>query len=146
MSFNHIRIGVGVADNLFEQAPSNIKSMLDESSGNITAAIQASSQNLQSQLSGMKGQLNTIQAFSQAGNYIDPSNLPFNVAAIDNVAGQNVVTVRYQHLLTPVSVGDSLAGWTLTTADYSSQTAVFKNSTGEFVKADAAELTNNGGN
>ena len=112
-----------------------VKGMILESSDNVDQTIQSSSQALASQLSDMKGQLSNIQQLSQPGGYIDPSNLPFTVQFIDSVSGQNVVTVSYNNLLTPLSVGESLAGWTLTSADYASQYAVFQNAKDQLVKA-----------
>ncbi len=112
-----------------------IKNMISESDEGISDQIQNSAQTLASQLDGMKGQLTNIQQLSQPGGYIDPSNLPFTVQFIDNVSGQAVVTVSYNNLLTPVSVGESLAGWTLVNADYASQYAVFQNSKDQLVKA-----------
>jgi spore coat protein CotH len=112
-----------------------IKSMISESDDGLSAQIQNSSQTLASELDGMKGQLTNIQQLSQPGSYIDPSNLPFTVQFIDNVSGQNVVTVSYNNLLTPLSVGESLAGWTLVSSDYASQYAVFQNSKDQLVKA-----------
>lgn len=112
-----------------------VKGMISESSDNVDQTIQSSSQALASQLSDMKGQLSNIQQLAQPGGYIDPSNLPFTVQFIDSVSGQNVVTVSYNNLLTPLSVGESLAGWTLTSADYASQYAVFQNAKDQLVKA-----------
>lgn len=112
-----------------------IKDMIAASDSNISQQIQSSSQSLQTEMDGMKGQLTNIQQLSQPGAYIDPSNLPFTVQFIDAVSGQNVVTVRYNNLLTPLSVGESLAGWTLVSADYASQYAVFQNSKDQLVKA-----------
>lgn len=112
-----------------------IKDMIAASDSNISQQIQSSSQSLQTEMNGMKGQLTNIQQLSQPGSYIDPSNLPFTVQFIDAVSGQNVVTVRYNNLLTPLSVGESLAGWTLVSADYASQYAVFQNSKDQLVKA-----------
>ena len=111
-----------------------IKDLISESNSDISQQIQDSSQTLQTELSGMKGQLTNIQQLSQPGSYIDASNLPFVVQFIDNVSGQNVVTVKYNNLLTPLSVGESLAGWTLINADYSSQYAVFQNTKDQLIK------------
>lgn len=112
-----------------------VKSLITTSDNNIADEIQSASQTLASQLAGMQGQLSNIQQLNQPGSYIDSSNLPFTVQFIDNVSGQSVVTVNYNNLLTPVSVGESLAGWTLISADYASQYAVFQNSKDQLVKA-----------
>ena len=111
-----------------------VKDLISMSENNITQQIQSSSQTLQTELSGMKGQLTNIQQLSQPGSYIDPSNLPFTLQFIDSVSGQNVVTVSYNNLLTPLSVGEALAGWTLINADYGSQFAVFQNAKDQLVK------------
>jgi len=131
----------GSADNIKEiktalgSVVSQVKDLVAESDSDISAEIQNSSQTLALQLNGMKGQLTNIQQLSQPGGYVSASNLPFTVQFIDNVAGQSVVTVNYNNLLTPISVGESLAGWTLSNADYASQTAVFQNSKDQLVKA-----------
>lgn len=111
-----------------------MKNLISESDSDLSQEIQSSAQTLASQLNGMQSQLTNIQQLSQPGGYIDPSNLPFTIQFIDNVSGQPVVSVNYNSLLTPVSVGESLAGWTLVSADYASQYAVFQNSKDQLVK------------
>lgn len=118
-----------------------MKELITQFSDNFSQQLTNFSTSVGSQFAGVKDQLNVIQQLSQPGNYIDPSNLPFSVQNIDSVSGQPVVTVSYNKLLTPISVGESLAGWTLISADYASQCAVFQNSKAQLVKAGNNAIT-----
>lgn len=140
-------LGTGDTNNI-KEIKSELNSVIDQTkelitqfSNNFTQQFTNFSTTMGSQFAGMKDQLNVIQQLSQPGNYIDQSNLPFSVQNIDNVSGQAVVTVSYNKLLTPISVGESLAGWTLISADYASQCAVFQNSKAQLVKAGNNAIT-----
>ena len=66
--------------------------------------------------------------------YLEISALPFQVMAMDVIADQPFVTVEYQHHLMPLLRGDEVAGWRLTTMDYQTAHAEFKNAHGEYVR------------
>lgn len=55
------------------------------------------------------------------------SLLPFTVSHVDTIQGQPVVTVTYHHQSVPLIMGESLAGFRLTDAQFEGQEAVFAN-------------------
>lgn len=66
--------------------------------------------------------------------YLDPKILPFRVISIDVISQEPFVSVDYVHHITPLAVGDAVAGWTITCADYDKGTVEFKNSTGKYIQ------------
>ncbi len=66
--------------------------------------------------------------------YMDAKQLPFQVNHLDMISGQPFVSVDYDHHITPLGIGDSLNGWTLSAADYAGQAVEFSNTQGQYVK------------
>jgi uncharacterized protein YukE len=66
--------------------------------------------------------------------YLSEDVLPFQVIAIDVISQQPFVSVNYQNHITPLAIGDALAGWKVATADYDSETAELVNDRGQYVK------------
>ncbi len=98
----------------------------------ITASQQASQQQ-QNQLAQLHQQVAALQqsvalltAKQHPHQQLTPDHLPFQVTAIDNIQESNVVTLRYDHQLLPLDVGDTLAGWTLLSANSTNQSAQFQ--------------------
>ena len=50
------------------------------------------------------------------------------------LAEQPFISVDYAHHITPLTMGDSLAGWIMTTADYEKGCVEFKNAKNQYVK------------
>lgn len=72
-----------------------------------------------------------------AKQYVDAKALPFTVVSVDVIAQQPFVSVEYDHRVMPVGVGESVAGWKLTSADYDITAVEFKNAQGKYVKVTA---------
>jgi chaperonin cofactor prefoldin len=77
--------------------------------------------------------LKRVVANSSKG-YLDPKVLPFHVISLDVISEQPFVSIDYDHHLTPLTIGDSMAGWQITSADYSSGEVEFKNDHNQYVK------------
>lgn len=75
-----------------------------------------------------------IAAQFSTKKYMEAKTLPFQVNELDMISGQPFASVDYDHHVTPIGIGDSLSGWTLSAADYSGQTVEFSNSRGQYVK------------
>jgi hypothetical protein len=67
-------------------------------------------------------------------NYLDASVLPFRVVSIDVMSQQPFVSIDYDHHITPLAIGDTMAGWTVTAADYDAGSVEFKNARSQYVK------------
>ena len=59
-------------------------------------------------------------------HYLDAKVLPFHVISIDVMSQQPFVSVDYDHRILPLTLGDSLAGWQVTEADYALDEVEFK--------------------
>lgn len=85
-----------------------------------------------------------VSASGQAKQYVDAKNLPFQVVAIDVIAQQPFVSIDYDHRVTPLGVGDSLAGWKVVRADYGAFEVEFENNQGQTIRITAAGKSNRG--
>lgn len=66
--------------------------------------------------------------------YLDAKALPFKVISVDVISEQPFVSINYQHHITPLGIGDTIAGWQIVSADYDMGEAEFKNSKDQYVK------------
>lgn len=71
---------------------------------------------------------------SQSKDYLDPKVLPFHVISIDMLAEQPFISIDYNHHITPLTLGDSLAGWMIMQANYEKSYVEFKNANNKYVK------------
>lgn len=100
-----------------------------------TLAKESDVQQVSTQLTSMQtdvdNQMTNLQKAvitgGEAKQFVDPKVLPFKVMSVDVISQQLFVTVNYHHLVTPLAIGDSVAGWRLSAADYDSEVAEFKN-------------------
>lgn len=92
----------------------------------ISEQISKSTQKLQSQMQQIKQELTNLEEKKKHKKLISASNLPFQVMSIDNIEQSDVVTIHYDHHVSPLEVGDSLAGWKLVNTNFNNQTAEFK--------------------
>jgi hypothetical protein len=76
----------------------------------------------------------TISEGMGGKQYLDANTLPFHVISVDVIAGQPYVSVEYASHVSPLSVGDILTGWRVTSADYESGVAEFINEKNQSVK------------
>jgi ABC-type multidrug transport system fused ATPase/permease subunit len=110
------------------------KSILD-------VAKSADLQKLSIQISSMKDDVDTQMSELKkavtdgAANkqYLDADVLPFHVVAVDVISGQRYVSVNYADHVTPLALGETLAGWRLTQADFDSYSCEFINEKNQYV-------------
>lgn len=93
----------------------------------LASSIQNSDLKLQEGLSAVSQSLDAMKQTKQPIQYLKPSDLPFEVIAIDSIEGQPIVSANYDYKTTPLDVGFNLAGWELLNANYAKQRAEFVN-------------------
>jgi hypothetical protein len=74
---------------------------------------------------------------AESGNgkeYLDAKTLPFKVISVDVISQQPFVSIDYQNHITPMGIGDTVAGWQIVSADYDNAKAEFKNSKDQYIK------------
>jgi hypothetical protein len=76
----------------------------------------------------------TVSMSSGNKQFLDANALPFHVISIDVIAGQPYVSVDYDNHILPVAIGDLLAGWRVSSADYDSGVAEFENGKDQFIR------------
>jgi hypothetical protein len=86
---------------------------------------------MDSQMNELKKAVNSNPNMKQ---YLDAKELPFKVISIDVMDQQPFASVNYNDHISPMTVGDALAGWVLDKADYATATAEFKNEKDQYVK------------
>lgn len=87
----------------------------------------------------------TVATSSNSKQYLDVKALPFTVIAIDVISQQPFVSVDYDHHVTPLGVGDSLAGWKVVDANYGAVEVEFKNDQGQYVRINTVGKTASAG-
>ncbi len=93
----------------------------------ITAQISVITQNM--------GELKKLVTESSNGKeYLDAKSLPFKVISVDVISQQPFVSINYQNHITPLGMGDTVAGWEIVSADYDNAVAEFKNSKDQYIK------------
>jgi len=73
--------------------------------------------------------------------YLNQSNLPFEMLTIDVISGQSYVSVNYNNHVFPLAINDVLAGWRVKVADFDENTAEFVNSKGQYIKIILPEIS-----
>ena len=99
------------------QEDTHIKALQDTLAQQYTDT-QSSLSQIQDTIDSMHNALNPVQT-------IDAGQLPFHVVSIDVIAGQPVVSVRYNHATLPLEQGTHLAGWQLTQVSFADQSVEF---------------------
>ncbi len=137
-----------IADNT--NNPATIRNTISSLTGELDKIEKAVSDNAKtSDVKKVSDQLVTVQSdlsdlekiISTQFNtkkYMDAKGLPFQVNHLDMISGQPFVSVDYDHHITPLGIGDSLNGWTLSAADYAGQAVEFSNTQGQYVKINLA--------
>lgn len=75
-----------------------------------------------------------VASSNDAKQYLDAKVLPFHVISIDVISQQPFVSIDYANHITPLAVGDTVAGWKITAADYDAAQVEFKNAHDQYVK------------
>ncbi len=111
------------------------KSMIDIAKGtdiqNISHQIAIVKDDLNDQISDLK---KTVSTNIGGKEYLEVNALPFHVISIDIISGQPYVSVDYENHISPLSVGDSLAGWKIESVDYDSYIVQFINEHNQYIK------------
>lgn len=105
----------------------SISALSNQLDKTLSTSIEAGNTLIQSQLSEVNQSIEAIKSSENPIQYLKPSDLPFDVIAIDSIEGQPVVSANYDYKTVALSVGFSLAGWSLEKADYGRQRAEFIN-------------------
>jgi hypothetical protein len=71
---------------------------------------------------------------SNGKQYLEASTLPFHIVSVDSIAGLPYVSVDYEHHVSPLAVGDQLAGWQVVAANNDVGVAEFVNDKNQYVK------------
>lgn len=96
----------------------------------ISSQIAAMKNDVDSQMQDLKDTM----VNNSTKHYLNPNVLPFQVISIDVISEQSFVSIDYTHHMTPLTVGDSIAGWQITAADYDSEQVEFRNDRDQYVK------------
>lgn len=99
-------------------------------------------QNVSNQIISARDELNTnildikktIIDSSQSKQYVNIKSLPFKVVSIDVISEKPFVSVEYENHLTPLMIGDSVAGWSIVSASYETATVELKNVKDQYIK------------
>lgn len=113
---------------------SNVAKSIDELAK--SSDIQKVSSQIASMQNDMNWQISDLRQVisTNSKQYLNSKVLPFHVISVDVIALQPFVSIDYKHQIAPFTVGDSIAGWQITAADYSSAEVEFKNDHNQYVK------------
>ena len=109
----------------------------DQSNQYIAAAIREQTSVL---THAMQKQLDEMNPHNPKNQQLTAKDLPFQIMAIDNIQGNNIVTVRYDYQTTPLNKGDRIAGWELVEVNFSNQMVQFKNNKNQYVNIDLNQV------
>ncbi len=82
----------------------------------------------------MSDMMHVVTSFNGGKQYLDSNALPFRVLAVDMIAGLPYVSVDFSNHVSPLTVGDSLAGWQVVAAYNEAGVAEFVNDKNQYVK------------
>lgn len=85
---------------------------------------------LQSKLDHMLSAIESLEDKAHPIKMLPTSALPFKVISIDSLQHQSVATIAYDYKTTALEKGDSLAGWQVSSVDFSTQFIAFQNDVG----------------
>jgi hypothetical protein len=82
----------------------------------------------------MSDMMHAVTSFNGGKQYLDLNALPFHVLSVDMIAGLPYVSVDYSNHVSPLTVGDWLAGWQVVAAYNEAGVAEFVNDKNQYVK------------
>jgi hypothetical protein len=97
----------------------------------VSLEIASVKDDIDSQLHDIK---KTISETGSSKEYLNANVLPFHVISVDVIAGQPYVSVEYANHVSPLSIGDELAGWRVVSTDYQSTVSEFINDKNQHIK------------
>lgn len=101
---------------------------------------------LKVQLNSINQRLKSIQSQKSNIKQLPVSSLLFKVLYIENIQGNTVITLSYNHSTFPLMVGETFQGFRLSKADYGQQTAVFTNEKHQEVTIHLSSVESQGDN
>lgn len=90
--------------------------------------------------SGLRDLKKSVSSGVDNKELLNADVLPFEVIAIDVIAGQPYVSVDYDKHIIPIAVGDLLASWRVNNVDYDLKMAEFRNEKNQFVRVTLKEV------
>jgi hypothetical protein len=108
----------------------------------LTLAKTADMQQVSSQIASVKDDVDSqmgdikqvILNHPLGKQYLTAEALPFHVVSVDRIAGLPYVSVEYAKHISPLAVGDNLAGWRVIAAYFDAGVAEFMNDKEQYVK------------
>lgn len=120
-----------------------LNSRLSEQESEQSSQIKLIKSELDTQYHDIQSRLSHLQDLMQASHlpvsssqYLDSTQLPFNVVSIDAIDGRVLLSVRYNHTTLPFEKGATLAGWRLEKVNYTEQSAVFAEQPATFMPSE----------
>ena len=110
-----------------------VKTIADNSNTIIEKAIEVNTYKLQQQLGSIQTQLVEIKDHKDKLNIVDANQLGFQVVDIFNMDHKDIVSVHYGAHTVPIIEGESIAGWSLSSASFATQRADFVNEKNQHV-------------
>lgn len=108
-------------------ANQNQSTLVQKALGRATFLIQHETKQINAKLAELLKATHSVK-------YLPAKTLPFQVQYIENIQGQDVVSVEYHHLNFPLMAGEQLAGFRLVRSDFNQQSAIFKNAKAQQVR------------
>lgn len=122
-----------------------LNSRAGQTDASLSAQLARSTDSINARMNVIQQQLTALKARRIHHRVLTSAALPFTVMSIDTVQDAVMMTVSAHHRLFPLSVGDSLSGWTLTAADSAGQTATFRQADGATVTVRLNQQQTQGG-
>lgn len=110
-------------------------SMIDIAKNTDIQKVSNQVESIKDEINSQLGDLKTLISQSIGKkDYLDASTLPFHVISIDVIAGQPYVSVQYENIVSPLSIGDLLAGWRVINISFESGIVEFENEKDQYIK------------
>jgi len=116
---------------------SNMDKSIKENKSSMSKLLHSSdrvSEEIQDLKNNIQEKINHIKKDDEHKQYLTVHDLPFNVNAVDVIAGQQYVSITSNELTLPLAIGDNMSGWRLIAADFESGFAEFMNVKHQYVK------------
>jgi len=123
----HSVVEIDAVKSSLEKIATQIQGMKDANSDSLAQLMKNQSAEMNQKLDVLQAGVSALQAAEKKIVFLPEKELPFLVESVDLIQQQPVVTVRYDYKSQPLDVGYSLAGWELVRANFSKQSAEFRN-------------------
>tara|TARA_R110002167_G_scaffold93474_7_gene250495 strand:- start:6278 stop:7120 length:843 start_codon:yes stop_codon:yes gene_type:complete len=133
-------VDLGPIKQQLQSVDKQVQEISKKSNQYISIAIKEQTKLLTAQLKDIKKEVNQLKPQADGRIKVALKSLPFKIVAIDNIQGDNIVSVTYDYRTVPLSLNDTLVGWKLAKVDFTHQTAEFTNNKKEYVSFDMNEV------